>query len=414
MSDEPKIRSLFGGDDYATAQPGGKPPLGLWTAAEDNDQIPHPRDWLLGNTFCRGYLSSLVAEGGTGKTALRLAQCIALAAGRGDIAGGKVFAQTRVLYISLEDDADELRRRVRAALMHHGVSYESTRDWLYLATPATEWEPKQPVSAYTIAYATRWGELKVGEFLTKLSAALFQYRFGLVVIDPFVKLHGANENSNPEIDYVCRVLAQLAAQYHCAIDVPHHVNKLIGEGSRSNRTRGASAFRDAVRLLYTLTSMTVEEAAEMNIDDRERLSLVRLDPGKLNITVPAADATWYKLVGVRIGNGNETYPNGDDVQTVERWIAPDIWKNLTNELVCQILDEFSTGLPDGRKYGLGNVGHERQGWRVIQKFAPELTDKQAKIVLRKWEENGMIDTVTYTDPVKRQDQKGIIVRRWPG
>ena len=388
--------------------------MGLWTAAEDNDQIPHPRDWLLGNTFCRGYLSSLVAEGGTGKTALRLAQCIALAAGRGDIAGGKVFAQTRVLYISLEDDADELRRRVRAALMHHGVSYESTRDWLYLATPATEWEPKQPVSAYTIAYATRWGELKVGEFLTKLSAALFQYRFGLVVIDPFVKLHGANENSNPEIDYVCRVLAQLAAQYHCAIDVPHHVNKLIGEGSRSNRTRGASAFRDAVRLLYTLTSMTVEEAAEMNIDDRERLSLVRLDPGKLNITVPAADATWYKLVGVRIGNGNETYPNGDDVQTVERWIAPDIWKNLTNELVSQILDEFSTGLTDGRKYGLGNVGHERQGWRVIQKFAPELTDKQAKIVLRKWEENGMIDTVTYTDPVKRQDQKGIIVRRWPG
>jgi hypothetical protein len=414
MSDEPKIRSLFGGDDYATAQPGGKPPLGLWTAAEDNDQIPHPRDWLLGNTFCRGYLSSLVAEGGTGKTALRLAQCIALAAGRGDIAGGKVFAQTRVLYISLEDDADELRRRVRAALMHHGVSYESTRDWLYLATPATEWEPKQPVSAYTIAYATRWGELKVGEFLTKLSAALFQYRFGLVVIDPFVKLHGANENSNPEIDYVCRVLAQLAAQYHCAIDVPHHVNKLIGEGSRSNRTRGASAFRDAVRLLYTLTSMTVEEAAEMNIDDRERLSLVRLDPGKLNITVPASDATWYKLVGVRIGNGNETYPNGDDVQTVERWIAPDIWKNLTNELVSHILDEFSNGLPDGRKYGLGNVGQERQGWRVIQKFAPELTDKQAKIVLRKWEENGMIDTVTYTDPVKRQDQKGIIVRRWPG
>lgn len=410
--EEPKIRWLF--DDDGAGQPGGKPPLGLWTAAEDNDHMPSARDWLLGNTFCRGYLSSLIAEGGTGKTALRLAQCIALAAGRGDIAGGKVFAQTRVLYISLEDDADELRRRVRAALMHHGVSYESIRDWLYLATPGTEWEPKQPVSAYTIAYATRWGELKVGEFLTKLSAALFQYRFGLVVIDPFVKLHGANENSNPEIDYVCRVLARLATQYHCAIDVPHHVSKVIGEGSRSNRTRGASAFRDAVRLLYTLTSMSADEAAEMNVDDRERLSLVRLDPGKLNITVPAADATWFKLVGVRIGNGNATYPNGDDVQTVERWIAPDIWKNLTTELVNQILDDFSNGLPDGRKYGFGNVGPERQGWRVIQKFAPDLTDKQAKIVLKKWEETGMVESVTYTDPVKRQDQKGIIVRRWAG
>jgi hypothetical protein len=413
MSDEPKIRSLFGGDEYATP-PGSKPPLGLWTAAEDNDHMPSARDWLLGNTFCRGYLSSLIAEGGTGKTALRLAQCIALAAGRGDIAGAKVFAQTRVLYISLEDDADELRRRVRAALMHHGITYESIRDWLYLATPATEWEPKQPVSAYTIAYATRWGELKVGEFLTKLSAALFQYRFGLVVIDPFVKLHGANENSNPEIDYVCRVLAQLAAQYHCAIDVPHHVSKVIGEGSRSSRTRGASAFRDAVRLLYTLTSMSADEAAEMNVDDRERLSLVRLDPGKLNITVPAADATWFKLVGVRIGNGNATYPNGDDVQTVERWIAPDIWKNLTTELVNQILDEFSGGLPDGRKYAAGNAGPERQAWRVIQKFAPDLTDKQCKIILKKWDETGMIETANYTDPTNRKEQKGIFVRRWAG
>jgi hypothetical protein len=190
-----------------------------------------------------------------------------------------------------------------------------------------------------------------------------------------VKLHGANENSNPEIDYVCRVLAQLAAQYHCAIDVPHHVNKLIGEGSRSNRTRGASAFRDAVRLLYTLTSMSAEEAAEMNIDDRDRLSLVRLDPGKLNITVPAAEAVWYKLVGVKIGNGNETYPNGDDVQTVEP---------------------------------------ERQAWRIIQKFAPDLTDKQSKIVLKKWDETGMIETVPYTDPTNRKEQKGIVVRRWAG
>ncbi len=409
MSDDtPKIRSLFDTQPYGGTPE--KPPMGLWSADE---RLPDARDWLLGNTFCRGYLSSLVAEGGTGKTALRLAQAMALATGRHDITGDKICQQTRVLYISLEDDADEMRRRMRAALMRHGVSFDDLRDQLYFATPFTEWEPRLPVSSYTLAYASRFGEIKVGEFLTKLSAALHLYRFGLVVIDPFVKLHALNENSNPEIDYVCRVLTNLATQYHCAIDVPHHTSKLLSD-TRSNRNRGASSFRDAVRLLYTLTSMTADEAAEMNIDDRERLSLVRLDPGKLNITVPAAEAIWYKLVGINIGNGNEKHRNGDNVQTVERWVAPDIWKNLTNELVGQILDEFANGLSDGRKYASGNAGTERQAWRIIQKFAPALTDKQAKIVLKKWEETGMVENISYTDPVNRKEQKGLVVRRWPG
>lgn len=378
--------------------------------------MPNPRDWLLGTTFCRGYLSSLIAEGGTGKTALRLAQCLALATGRSDITGEKVFQQTRVLYVSLEDDAAELRRRVRAAIMHFSIDFESIRDWFFLATPASDFDVKQPISAYTLAYSTRSGEMKCGEFLTKLSAALYQYQFGCVVIDPFVKLHGLNENSNAEIDYVCRVLSGLATQYHCAVDVPHHSGKPVaGESGRSNRNRGASSFRDATRLLYTLAPMTSDEAEEMNIDDRERLSLVRLDPGKLNITVPATDATWFRLVGVNLGNVSETYPNGDNVQTVERWHAPDLWKKMTNQVAIEILDIFNTGLPDGRKYAHGgNAGADRQGWRVVQNVVPELTEKQAKMVLKRWEETGMIETATYKDPVQRKDQKGIVVRKWPG
>jgi len=413
MSDEPNIRSLFaarGEEPHASS----RPPLGLWTAATAAGHLPGPRDWLLGNTFCRGFLSSLIAEGGTGKTALRLAQCIALATNK-PITGEKVFARTRVAYISLEDDEAELRRRLHAALARHGIDYADLGDWLWLATPSTEWEPTQAPSAYTIAYTTRFGELKVGEFLTKLSAALRFYKFGLVVIDPFVKLHSLNENSNSEIDYVCRVLATLAGQHHCAIDVPHHTSKLVGDGgARSNRTRGASSFRDAARLLYTLSPMSSDEAAEMNIDEKERLGLVRLDPAKLNITTPAAEATWFKLCGVNIGNGNEAYPHGDDVQTVEPWNAPNIWKIVTTARVHHIFDLFEAGLPDGRKYGIGNVGDERQAWKLVQGEVPELTETQAKIVVRKWQDNAMIGLVDYTDPMRNKTMKCVSVLRRPG
>ena len=63
-------------------QPASPPdPLGIWDAGDDDYAIP-PRGWLLGTVFCRRFLSSLVADGGTGKTALRIAQLVSLAIGR--------------------------------------------------------------------------------------------------------------------------------------------------------------------------------------------------------------------------------------------------------------------------------------------------------------------------------------------
>ena len=94
----------------ATAK-GPPPSLEEWDAGEDQEPIP-PRQWLLGNVICRRFVSSLLADGGTGKTALRVAQALALATGR-NLTGENVFQRCRVLLVSLEDDRDELRRRVQ-------------------------------------------------------------------------------------------------------------------------------------------------------------------------------------------------------------------------------------------------------------------------------------------------------------
>src|SRR5262245_43721721 len=40
------------------------PSLGEWDAGDDPGVIP-PRQWLLGNQFCRGFISSIVAALGT-------------------------------------------------------------------------------------------------------------------------------------------------------------------------------------------------------------------------------------------------------------------------------------------------------------------------------------------------------------
>ena len=106
-----------GPNGSGTAEPFG---LDEWDAGDDVE-LPPPREWLLGNTFCRKYLSSLLGDGGVGKTALRYAQALSLATGR-PLTGEHVFLRCRVLIVSLEDDADELRRRIRAARDRYDIS----------------------------------------------------------------------------------------------------------------------------------------------------------------------------------------------------------------------------------------------------------------------------------------------------
>ena len=42
-----------------------------------------------------------------------------------------------------------------------------------------------------------------------------------------------------------------------------------------------------------------------------------------------------------------SYPNGDEIQTVEQWKPPGLWSGLSTTVINLILDEIEAGLPDG-------------------------------------------------------------------
>src|SRR5262249_49964580 len=108
------------GGTKAAPEPKKALPLALRDIADMPDYIA-PRGWLLGNVFCRRFCSSLLADGGVGKTALRIAQFLSLASGR-SLTGEHVFQRCRVILISLEDDTEELDRRLMAAMKFHEIA----------------------------------------------------------------------------------------------------------------------------------------------------------------------------------------------------------------------------------------------------------------------------------------------------
>jgi AAA domain/Bifunctional DNA primase/polymerase, N-terminal len=371
--------------------------LGEWDAGELDDSNIPPRGWLLGNVFCRGFVSSLLGDGGVGKTATRYAQFLSLVTGR-TLTGEHVFQRCRVLIISLEDDAQELRRRIRAARLHHKIDQQDLKGWLFLATPGA--------SAGKLLTVGKDGKLIVAGLADRIKEAIKKRSIDLVALDPFVKAHGVGENDNTAIDAVAQILTDIAAEYNIGVDVPHHISKGSAEPGNASRGRGASSMKDAWRLVYTLTPMSPEEAQSLGLDDSGRKSLIRMDSGKVNIAPPMTEAKWFRLVGVPIGNGTDLYPAGDTVQTVEPWTPPDKWAGLGSYI---LLSDIDAGLPDGNRYTHGRNAGDRAAWRVVTKHVPDKSEALAKDVIKAWLATGLLYSEEYENPKTRKPVKGLWV-----
>jgi hypothetical protein len=170
------------------------------------------------------------------------------------------------------------------------------------------------------------GQTVRGKLAASIEATIIRRKIDLVAIDPFVKSHAVPENDNSIVDDVMQVLTDLAAKHNIAIDTPHHTAKGTGQAEPGNasRGRGASAMVNAGRLVLTLTTMSADEAKTFGIAETERKQYARVDNAKVNITKSGGSARWFHIIGVRLGNTTDLYPNGDEVQTVVPWQARDM------------------------------------------------------------------------------------------
>jgi hypothetical protein len=371
--------------------------------AGDDVGKPPPRAWLLANVFARKFLSTLFGDGGVGKSALRYAQYMSLAIGK-NLTGEHVFQRCRVLIVSLEDDQEELRRRIWALRIKYNIKQEELKGWLFLWAPGAR--------GGKLMELDRRGNPVEGRLSDNLRKLVTERNIDFVGIDPFVKSHGVGENNNTGIDMVVQVLVDLCHELNIGADVPHHVSKASraggeGEPGDANRGRGASAMKDAARLVYTLNVMTKDEAKVFGIREEDRWAYVRMDKGKVNIVPPSRQAKWFKLVGVPIGNESAMYKHGDEVQTVECWTPPDVMGEMSDAQMNEILDTINDGFPDGSRYTHAGSARNRAAWKVVVDVVPGMNEQQAREVIKTWLKNKVLVSKTYHNDKARKDEEGL-------
>ena len=368
--------------------------LGEWdfgAAHIDPAKIP-PRGWLLGIWFCRQFISALFADGAVGKTAFRIACALSLATGRNDILGEHVFQRARVLFLSFEDGVTELKRRICAAMQHHHIGDADIEDFLWVSAITN--------SQLKLVLSEDFGKTTRGQLVDALKAAITRRQIDAVILDPLIKTHGVEENNNRAMDLVIEILTEIAVEHDIAVDTPHHIAKGTNGPGNADSGRGASAVKDGGRLVYTATVMSKDEADLYGLSEDDRLSLVRVDQGKVNLVRRTSKVKWLRLVGVKLSNFSPTYPNGDEIQTVEAWEPPDPFA-MEKSQIAEIFANIRKGPHEGERYSSEPTSNDWAGDMI--KTITGKSKKASALVLSTWIENGVLHREKYPSPARNKN-----------
>jgi hypothetical protein len=371
----------------------------------DIDSI-RPRRWLYGRELLKGFVSALGSMGGVGKTAYTMVVGLSVVTDRSLFHPGlgrapaalRVHKSGAVWFYNLEDPQEELLRRVKAALMHHRVSFDEVKDRVYIDSGRD-----RPL---IIASRNEKGDIIATPVVDQLVAELKRRGITLLVVDPFVNSHGAEENRNEEMNIVMRLWAQVANDADCAVWLIHHFRK-GGQGGDGESFRGAGAIQGAARSMSTLSPMSPEEAKKLGIADDERRQYVRLDNAKANMAPGASSADWYKLVGVNIGNADSEYPDGDSVHTLEPWNPPSPFDGVPWTDVVGILDRIEAGPGEGERYAFTRQSKDRWAGNIVQEVTCK-SPEQAVAILRAWKEAGVLEEGQYNSPRQKGSLTGCV------
>ena len=235
---------------------------------------------------------------------------------------------------------------------------------------------------------------------------------GLIVVDPFVKSHTLDENSNAHMDAAATAWAEVAEATGAAIQLVHHMRKGNADDALADveAARGAKSLTDAARVARLLSPMSLIEAEQLGVKPAERWRHVRLDDAKANLAPRADKALWYRLDTVNLNNATDLYPHGDNVAAITPWHPRSTFSRISPEDCNAVLDRIAAGMADGTPYAAYRRGGGSHRWAGHMLMALlSLTAAQANEIIVTWLRNGLLVEAAYPDREQRKTRTGLKV-----
>lgn len=374
-------------------------PLTIRPARLVHPSLIPPRPWLYGTILMRGFITVTVAPGGVGKSQLAMAMAMASAVGK-PILGHHIHHQVNSWIFNLEDPLDEMDRRLAALMIRHDIAPEELENRMFMNSGRER--------ALTIAKLSPDGTTVVFPDKDAILKEGRAAKIGHLVVDPYVRSHELDENSNTQQAAAAAAWAQIAEELNAAVHLVHHTRK--GAVTDIDASRGAKALTDHARSGLILSSMPEEEAGTFGIPKEKRYAYIRLDDAKSNMAPRADKANWFFLDPVQLHNGTPDYPNGDSVTAIVPWTPPSVFEGVSQYQIDEVLDRITDGFAPGVPYSPNAQGANNKRWvgtMVMDQLT--LNKEQVKRILATWSKNGVLEEFSYHDEATRKDQKGVKV-----
>lgn len=224
-----------GGDGPAGVQGGAVARSSEFFSASDLAGLDVPdRDWLVDGLVPIGTVTMLSGDGGVGKSLLALQLAVAVATGRRWV--GQPTSAGRSLFISAEDDRDEIHRRLCDVARGAGVDLA---DLHRLTVRSLAGEDA------LLAGLTPEKLLHPSALHDELDRRIAQDRPALVVLDTLADLFPGNENDRAQARQFIGILRGLAIRHDCAVLLLAHPS-LSGLNSGSGSS-GSTGWNNSVR-----------------------------------------------------------------------------------------------------------------------------------------------------------------------
>jgi RecA-family ATPase len=177
------------------------PPLPVISPASWQGLDPPARRWVLDGWMAAGSAAFLTGDGGVGKSLFTQQLCTCLAAGVPFL--GIELERCAALYMTCEDDAEELHRRQAAINASLGLDMSDLAGRLYLVSLKGE-------LGNELAGFDAEGKLKVAPRFKDLETTALRLGAGFVAIDNVAQTFNGNENVRAQVAAFCNLMDRLA------------------------------------------------------------------------------------------------------------------------------------------------------------------------------------------------------------
>jgi RecA-family ATPase len=208
-----------------------------------------PREWVVPDRVPAKNITLLSGEGAVGKSILLLQLSAAIVLGRDWI--GTLPKQGVVLYLSCEDDDDEINRRLEDIAKHYGVTRADLKASLHVISLAG----KDAI----LGTADRTSKIKPTALFAQLRAEAQRLHPTLIVIDTVADVFGGDEINRAQTRHFLTLLRGLITEIDSAMVLASHPSL---EGIRSGSgISGSTAWHNSVRSrMYFRIANEVDDA----------------------------------------------------------------------------------------------------------------------------------------------------------